>query len=120
MLLRSLYESLPYLYLVVGGLSGLLIDSNLVLIASLLMMTAGALSLVSRHTAREQDDSAGLEQVSAELEPGVRPVVQEKRRGGDRRRSPATSFPLTDFNGAVVTHDRRMGDRRQNFTTGFA
>ena len=102
MLPRALYESLPYLYLITGLAAGLLIDSTLIRIASMLLFAAGLLILVLRYRFRNQ---AQLEERLA--------AVTGRRDGTDRRQQPANGFPLIDFAGNLVISDRRQAGRRQ-------
>lgn len=99
MLPRSLYEVLPYLYIATGLAGGLLVESSLIMIASMLLISAGLVTLYMRYQHR--------------CPPGLKSSRTERRCGGDRRRQHLLSFPLIDNRGVVITSDRRIGDRRQ-------
>jgi hypothetical protein len=107
MLPRTLYELMPWIYLATGIISGLLIDSTLILIAAMLLISAGVLTLVLRcHYRRGPGESAI--------------ASSDRRRGSDRRRRDALSFPTIDNAGNLVMHNRRRGDRRGGFSPGYA
>lgn len=108
MLPRSLYELLPYIYLVIGTISGLLIDSNLILIASLLLIFAGILSIVTRYAYRR-----------AHMQPDKIQFV-EKRKLNDRRKRTVANFPCIDDFGNLIVADRRHQKRRRSFIGSFA
>lgn len=52
MLPKMLYELLPFMYLSIGFGSGVVIDSTIMFIASLLLMATGILVLTTRITIR--------------------------------------------------------------------
>ena len=101
MLPTALYELLPYIYLGVGAVGCAISDSELILIASALIILAGFIVLWMRidyrHTA---------------VAPEAINVHFEKREGDDRRQRVSSVFPLVDRTGETVNADRRVGDRR--------
>ncbi len=116
MLPRSLYELLPYLYLVIGAASGLMIESSLILIASLLLISAGLLTLFMRWNYREEK-KLRQQQTATATETAVRQArramdAPDKRSGRDRRKREASHFPLTDYAGRLVQYERRRRERR--------
>lgn len=123
MLPRSLYELLPYLYLVVGAVTGLLIKSSLILIASLLLIAAGVLTIVMRHTYREEIREA---EKNIELDDKDMRTFEttgyrvDKRSGLDRRKRIVARFPFVDSVGQVITYDRRVYDRRVGVQQNYA
>ncbi len=117
MLPRSLYELLPYLYLIIGVASGLMIESSLILIASLLLISAGLLTIFMRWNYRE-DKKLRQQQAAVAAEAAVRQAqhaieTPDKRSGRDRRQRAASHFPLTDYAGRLVQYERRRRDRRE-------
>jgi len=101
MLPLSLYELLPYIYLGVGAVGCALFDSELILIASVLIILAGFIVLWMRIDYRRNV-----------IEPVFTDVRFDKREGDDRRQIVTTVFPLVDASGTVVTANRRVGERR--------
>ena len=106
MLPRSLYELLPYLYLIAGLVCGLFADSSLMLIASLLLIAAGALSIYMRYRFRSEQKTR-------------QQSFNEKRSGSDRRQHQVANFPCIDNAGRLVAVDRRQHERR-HLLQGFA
>lgn len=101
MLPFSLYEMLPYIYLGVGGLGCAIFDSELILIASVLIILAGFIILWMRLDFRRNV----LETVTGE-------VNFVERSSVDRRQNSPAAFPLVDSSGMLVKVDRRVGERR--------
>lgn len=101
MLPLSLYELLPYIYLGVGAVGCALFDSELITIASVLIILAGFIVLWMRIDYRRNG-----------IEPVVIDVRFDKRARDDRRQKVTTFFPLVDDSGAVVKANRRVGERR--------
>jgi hypothetical protein len=114
MLPRRLYEILPYLYILTGIVSALLINSRLVIIAAMLMIMAGAIILSMRISNRR--DPVQRRMRSEDGHVGVYSRRYIKRSAQDRRQSSATRFPLFDTAGKSVEFDRRQGDRRLSAT----
>lgn len=109
MLPRRLYELLPYIYVTTGIVSVLLINSRLVIIASILMIMAGVIVLSMRISSRR----GGPRQMHAEGgHAGFHSRRLNKRSSQDRRRLAAPRFPLIDSAGEHIEFDRRLGDRR--------
>jgi hypothetical protein len=115
MLPNPLYQLLPYLYIVTGALLALVIESDIVLLSTLLLMVAGFLVLWMRH--RPLADSS-----SGTVHPPVREhttrnwndifqAEQERRLIGITR-----TFPLIDNQGNLIPFDRRVGERRKSRT----
>jgi hypothetical protein len=109
MLPRRLYEILPYVYIITGIVSALLIRSRLVIIASMLMIMAGAIIVSMRISNRRDQRHSRTHSESGHIGTSRRYI---KRSGRDRRHVTATRFPLIDSNGMLVECDRRLGDRR--------
>ena len=105
MMPRGLYELLPYLYIAAGITGGLMIDTSLIMIGSLLLVSAGLLTLYMRF--QHRSGRFATEQIAGE------------RRRGDRRRRNVSDFPLVDSAGQLIIADRRIGDRRMR-AQGFA
>jgi hypothetical protein len=106
MLPRSLYKSLPYLYIVTGLLCWAAIDSNIALIPSVLLVSAGLLVLWMRHKAKQE----------LEYGPPVKASVEEEYQLRERiRRLPETDqkFPITDDGENMIAFNRRAGERRK-------
>ena len=101
MLPLSLYELLPYIYLGVGAIGCALFESELILIASVLIMLAGFIVLWMRIDYRRNDIASAATNVHF-----------DKREGTDRRQKDAAAFPLVDDSGVVVAENRRIGERR--------
>lgn len=115
MLPRSLYEALPYIYLVVGVLSGWMIQSSLIFIASLLLIAAGLISLYMRWRYRVDCVEAPADSGSADRTmPQARNAMSaaDKRSGDDRRKRQTSRFPLTDYAGRLIAQERRRRERR--------
>ena len=101
MLPLSLYELLPYIYLGVGAIGCALFDSELILIASVLIILAGFIILWMRIDYRR----TAFDSVADNIH-----FVERSRI--DRRQNAATVFPLVDNSGETVRTDRRVGERR--------
>jgi len=122
MLHRSIYEGLPYLYLVVGIVCALLISSTLITIASLLLILAGMAVLLMRFRFRSEQQRLRSE-VANELhfaadhyEDLVRANRERRLRSlSDRRKQNTTDFPVQDTRGGEVSFDRRNGERRNAY-----
>lgn len=110
MLPRRLYEILPYLYILTGIVSALLINSRLVIIASMLMIMAGAIVLSMRISNRRGPAKRRVHSESGQVDVHSRLYIE--RSAQDRRQPCATRFPLTDSAGMSVECERRTGDRR--------
>ena len=111
MLPRSLYELLPYLYLVIGVVSGLSIESSLILAASLLLILAGLLTLFMRWNYREDRRRYDRERRQESAGNPGRPQ-NDMRQGQERRQRVAMHFPLTDTAGRLIRQERRRRERR--------
>ena len=101
MLPLSLYELLPYVYLGIGAVGCALSDSELILIASVLIILAGFIILWMRIDYRRTAFDSVTDNIHF-----------VKRSGMDRRKNDASAFPLIDGSGETVKADRRVGDRR--------
>ena len=121
MLPRSLYELLPYIYLVVGAVSGLMIDSSLIFIASLLLILAGTLTLYMRRAYRKNKIGSHQQTADIPLQSEQGTVMENDNRSGfDRRKRKALDFPLIDYAGFSVSSDRRLSERRGPLQSSFA
>ena len=101
MLPRSLYELLPFIYLALGAIGSAVFDSELTLIASLLMMLVGFIVLWMR-----VDYRRSIYDVANEA------VYLVERSDDDRREQASSIFPMSDDSGAVVIGNRRLAERR--------
>jgi len=116
MLPRLLYELLPYAYLVIGIIGGVLIDSTIIFISSVLLLSAGILVLMMRYNYRRDASARRLqivEAAQAKFESSL--SVDGKlvmRSATDRRCYVVASFPVVDEQGYLVKFDRRAGERR--------
>ena len=96
-----LYELLPYIYLGVGAVGCAIFDSELILIASVLIILAGFIVLWMRIDYRRNA-----------IGPAAINVHFEKRAGDDRRQRISSVFPLMDSSGETINADRRGSERR--------
>ena len=109
MLPKTLYKSLPYLYIFIGAFVGLNIESRFVLFSSALLMMAGFIVLWMRHS---KHGEMGVEALYDK--PMIRTRDWEEIFQADqerRRSSEVRAFPLLDNNGNVVPFDRRVNGR---------
>lgn len=105
MLPRSVYKMLPYLYIAIGLLCAWAIDSDIVFIPSVLLMSAGLIILWMRRKPG---------QARATLVNKGSVVCTYQLREGDRRLPEEDQeFPITDDNHNMVPFDRRVGERRK-------
>ncbi len=108
MLPRFIYELLPYLYLVIGFLTGLIFDSDVIFIAASLLIVTGFSVLYMRYNYRHR-----LKKTSpAKNVESTARYNCVNRRQQDRRQSMTSQFPLIDCSGCLVTNDRRITERR--------
>ena len=101
MLPRSLYELLPYIYLGVGAVGCALSDSELILIASMLVIFTGFVVLWMRIDYRRTAFDGASDNIKL-----------LKRSEMDRRQKNSAVFPLLDGSGSMIRADRRVGERR--------
>jgi hypothetical protein len=106
-----------------------MIDSSLIFIASILLISAGVLTIIMRRTYRDngKQSHASVDEADVSLhdeagadESGTPAAIADNRSGHDRRKRRAPGFPLTDYAGRLVAYERRMRERRCLFDTGFA
>jgi hypothetical protein len=114
MLPRSLYELLPFLYILTGIVCAALIDSTIVLISSMLLVIAGVFVLLMRRSFRKSLNQR-YEQHRELYEPAVYEGI-EKRSGIDRRRRKVSEWPVLDNAGETIFSDRRTAERRVSVT----
>jgi hypothetical protein len=110
MLPRRLYEIVPYLYIITGIVSALLIHSRLIIISSMLMVMAGVLILSMRISSRRRHGHSRLQLEGGFIGGHSRPYIE--RSAHNRRRFAATRFPIIDASGKPVEFERREGERR--------
>lgn len=122
MLNRNIYEVLPYLYLGLGTVCVLLVKSTVIVIAALLLVSAGLIVLIMRYQFRHllAQPELAMEQGQLFVAPGhsssrrSRPYLSrtasERRRRGDR------PFPLQNAAGGMVAFERRTGQRRSSLS----
>ena len=112
MLPRTLYELLPYLYIVTGITTASLVDSKLVLVSSILLILTGVFVFVMRRNYRKSiKRNANIGQMT--LAPNVFDG-HVRRSGIERRCNMATEWPFLDTTGDVVLFERRSGERRMS------
>ncbi|MDH5610904.1 MAG: hypothetical protein OEY66_00420 [Gammaproteobacteria bacterium] len=104
MIPKSIYQLLPYIYISLGMLCLLIVESRLILFSSVLLIAAGGLVLLMRHN--NADDS--VESVNSVdddseiiLDESSHPFDHERRVDDDR------GFPLLDNRDAMIAFDRR-------------
>lgn len=105
MLPKSVYQSLPYIYIALGLLCLLIVESRLILFSSTLLIAAGGLVLWMRHNnaaypvkpVNKTDENSEII-----LDERSLPLDYERRIDNDR------SFPLLDDRGALIAFDRRV------------
>ena len=107
MIPKSIYQFLPYLYIAVGLICMLLVDSKLIFFSSALLIGAGALVLWMRHNnAVEPVVYIKSSSVSAEENFDViadnNELPDHERRVDDER-----DFPLVNDDGVLIAFDRR-------------
>lgn len=110
MLPRKLYELLPYLYMLTGIVSAVLIDSTIVLLSSLLLIAAGVFVLVMRWNFRRSTNERYALYQATFAPTAVDELI--KRSGIDRRKRTVSQWPVLDDTGEVVFSERRTGERR--------
>lgn len=101
MLPHMLYELLPYIYLGAGAFGSVLFDSDIIFLASIIIIFAGFIILWMRIDYRWNS----IESISE----NVRHV---ERSGIDRRQKQAVMLPIVDNAGNLIRVDRRIGERR--------
>lgn len=118
MLNRNLYEVLPWSYLGLGVICILLVKSTVIVIAALLLITAGTASLLMRYhfrhlftpselaTTQPQNVDTGAMAATTRSRPYLSRTANERRQRNGRL------FPLHSASG-LVDFDRRALARRQ-------
>jgi hypothetical protein len=106
MMPRRLYKILPYLYILTGIVSAMLIHSRLVIIASMLMIMAGVFVISLRISNRQRPVQRRTNSEGGRI--GVHSRRFTKRSAQDRRKTAAIRFPLIDSAGRRIEFDRRM------------
>jgi len=108
MLPRLLYQLLPYLYIGMGLLCFLVVDSPLIFFSSALLIAAGLLVLWMRRRNSDIQVKFKPEKVR-KVRASVR-VTQEKSSPPDyeRRTGEERGFPLIDNNGGMIAFNRRV------------
>lgn len=108
MLPRVIYQLLPYIYIALGVVCMLIVESRLIFFSSSLLIAAGVLVLWMRQKnsvepAQSSKDSEALKAEEIELlyDEVVSMPDHERRIGDDRR------FPLVDDNGVMIPFERR-------------
>lgn len=108
MLHRSVYQLLPYVYITLGVLCLLVVDSQLIWFSSALLFAAGGLVLWMRH--RNSVDPVEYistnEACDDDMQLSSEDIRDHERRFGDER-----EFPLIDDNGAMIAFDRRTNNQ---------
>ena len=111
MLPNPLYQSLPYLYIIAGVLLALVIESDIVLAPTLLLMFTGSLVLWMRHRPLADSSTGSVSEVQSLKSRNWNDIFQaeqERRLLGTTR-----TFPLIDNQGNMISFDRRVGKRRK-------
>lgn len=110
MLPNMLYKSLPYLYIAAGVFCGVVVESNIVLISSALLMAAGFLVLWMRYRPLKYSSTESVPEVQnlkTRDWDDIFQAEQERRLHGIAR-----TFPLVDSSGDMIAFDRRASERR--------
>lgn len=110
MLPKTLYQALPYLYIVSGVFFGVVVESGFVLISSALLMVAGSLVLWMRHhspASSSTESEPEVQNLKARSWDDIFQAEQERRLLGIAR-----AFPLVDNNGNMIAFDRRLVERK--------
>ena len=104
MLSRVVYGLLPYVYIIIGVLCALMIDSGLVYFSSALFIFTGIVVLWLRHAggAMYRPVNSGRH---AAADPAQEHHVKTERRGMNVRHE----FPLVNHKGEIIAFDRRLG-----------
>ncbi len=108
MLPRIIYEILPYSYIAIGLSASLALSSSVIVVAAMLMISAGIVILSMRFNYRRELARLLTNQ---SIEPRISRNYVTRRRT-DRRQNMTSQFPLIDSAGNLVTAERRSGDRR--------
>lgn len=106
MLPDTIYRMLPYIYIVVGVLCAMLVESELVYVSSVVLVFTGLLVLWMRYAGGahyEQEKHASGPSLVAEFD--LRPRIKKERRQTDIQRE----FPLINNKGEIIALDRRLG-----------
>ena len=112
MLPNPLYQSLPYLYIIAGILLALVIESDIVLAPTLLLMFTGSLVLWMRHRPLADSGIGSTPEVRSLKERSWNDVFQAEQER--RLLGVARTFPLIDNQGNLIPFDRRVGERRMS------
>lgn len=115
MLPRSIYKALPYLYIVAGLLSWVLIDSDIVYFPLVILVSAGLIVIWMR---RETKKTYVFSKISEDSRIGGVPLSVEDSEYKLRertRRLPEENleFPITDDNHNLIAFNRRVRERRK-------
>ena len=106
MLPKTLYVSLPYLYIAIGVFCGVVLESDIVLLFSIILMLMGFLVLWMRHNSQGYSKAESVSithQIKSRSWNDVFQAEQERRLIGLIR-----EFPLIDNSGNLIPFDRRV------------
>lgn len=113
MLPESLYKALPFIYISLGTVCVLAVDSDIIFIPAFLLVAAGCMILWMRYQPRRDE-----KKIKARKKPKKSKLASElgyayKARERDRRvPTGKQEFPLTDDHGNLIAFERRVGERR--------
>ena len=110
MLPKTLYVSLPYLYISVAVFSGIVFGSEIVLLFSALLMLMGFLVLWMRHHSQDYFDAESVPEVHQLKHRNWNDIFQAEQER--RMLGLAQTFPLIDGSGNLIPFDRRVASRR--------
>ena len=107
MLPKSIYQSLPYIYISLGILCMMIVESRLILFSSALLVAAGGLVLLMRRGASDSVDPVEPvnnvdEDLEIILDASSNSLDNDRRFDSERR-----SFPLIDNKEGLIAFDRR-------------
>ena len=106
MLPKSIYQSLPYIYISLGILCMMIVESRLILFSSALLVAAGGLVLLMRRGASDSVDPVEpVNNVDEDLE--IILDASSNSLDNDRRFDSERSFPLIDDKEGLIAFDRR-------------
>ena len=106
MLPKSIYQSLPYIYISLGLFCMMIVESRLILFSSVLLIAAGGLVLLLRRGAADSVDP--VEHVNnVDEDSEIILDASTNSLDNDRRFQSERSFPLIDDKDGLIAFDRR-------------
>ncbi|MDH5388928.1 MAG: hypothetical protein OEY06_10815 [Gammaproteobacteria bacterium] len=103
MLPKSIYQSLPYIYIGLGIFCMMIVESRLILFSSVLLIVTGGLVLLMRRSAADSVEPVNKIDDDSEivLDASTNSLDSDRRFEGER------SFPLIDDKEGLIAFDRR-------------